>query len=115
VCSPRINAVDRIGARQQRCDRSRFSVLLTTRCLDVNEIIFVVEDSPEGGYLARALGVSIYTQADSAEVLHERVRGADRGQHRRTHREQPTAIGAILAHFEKHGAREKVRSRAAAI
>lgn len=78
MCSPRINAVDRIGARQQRCDRSRFSVLLTTRCLDVNEIIFVVEDSPEGGYLARALGVSIYTQADSAEVLHERVRDAVR-------------------------------------
>lgn len=44
----------------------------------MNEIIFVVEDSPEGGYLARALGVSIYTQADSAEVLHERVCGAVR-------------------------------------
>lgn len=44
----------------------------------MNEIIFVVEDSPEGGYMARALGVSIYTQADSVATLHENVRDAVR-------------------------------------
>jgi hypothetical protein len=31
-----------------------------------NEIIFVVEDSHEGGYEARALGHSIFTYADSS-------------------------------------------------
>ena len=59
-------------------ERSRFAVLMTTRSLQVNEIIFVVEDSPEGGYLARALGASIYTQAESVAALHERVRDAVR-------------------------------------
>lgn len=44
----------------------------------MNEIIFVVEDAPEGGYLARALGVSIYTQADTAQALHAQVRDAVR-------------------------------------
>lgn len=44
----------------------------------MNEVAFVVEDSPEGGYLARGLRVSIYTQADSVEDLHERVRDAVR-------------------------------------
>jgi hypothetical protein len=50
----------------------------TNRSLQVNEITFVVEDSPEGGYLARALGVSIYTQADSVAALHACVRDAVR-------------------------------------
>jgi hypothetical protein len=40
------------------------------------EIIFVVEDSPEGGYEARALGHSIFTQADSFEELRAMVRDA---------------------------------------
>lgn len=33
------------------------------------EIIFLVEESPEGGYEARALGYSIYTEADTFEDL----------------------------------------------
>jgi len=40
------------------------------------EVIFVVEDSPEGGYEARALGHSIFTQADSIEELRRMVRDA---------------------------------------
>jgi hypothetical protein len=35
----------------------------------MNEIIFVVEDAIEGGFNARALGVSIFTQADTIEEL----------------------------------------------
>lgn len=31
----------------------------------MNEIIFGVEKAPEGGLTARALGVSIFTEADS--------------------------------------------------
>jgi len=34
-----------------------------------SEIIFVVEESPEGGYEARALGYAIYTQGDSLKEL----------------------------------------------
>ena len=35
----------------------------------MNEIIFLVEESPEGGYEAQALGPSIFTQADTIEEL----------------------------------------------
>ena len=41
-----------------------------------SEIIFVVEQAPEGGYTARALGESIHTQADTVPELHTRVREA---------------------------------------
>ena len=44
----------------------------------MSEIIFVVEDSAEGGFLARALGESIFTQAESVADLHEKVREAVR-------------------------------------
>ncbi len=44
----------------------------------MSEIIFVVEQAPEGGYSARALGESIFTQADSVADLHARVRDAVR-------------------------------------
>jgi hypothetical protein len=40
------------------------------------ELIFVVEESPEGGLDARALGESIFTQADDAASLHQKVRDA---------------------------------------
>ena len=42
----------------------------------MNEIIFLVEEAPEGGYTARALGQSIFTEADTVEQLHENVREA---------------------------------------
>ena len=43
-----------------------------------SEIIFTVQDSPEGGYEARALGYSIFTQADTLDELKEMVRDAAR-------------------------------------
>lgn len=33
------------------------------------EIVFWVEEAPEGGYTARALGYSIYTEADTWDEL----------------------------------------------
>ncbi|HDM77465.1 MAG TPA: 2-oxoisovalerate dehydrogenase, partial [Deltaproteobacteria bacterium] len=42
----------------------------------VKEIIFLVEEDPEGGYTAQALGHSIFTQADSIEELKEMVKDA---------------------------------------
>jgi hypothetical protein len=44
----------------------------------MTEIIFLVEDAPEGGYTARAVSASIFTQADTAAELHEAVRDAVR-------------------------------------
>ncbi len=41
-----------------------------------SEIIFSVEESPEGGYEARALGLSIFSQADSLEELKTMIRDA---------------------------------------
>jgi len=40
------------------------------------EIIFVVEESPEGGYEARALGHSIFTEGETLEELRNMVRDA---------------------------------------
>jgi len=42
----------------------------------MNEIIFLVDESPEGGYEARALGESIFSEADDLEDLHTNVRDA---------------------------------------
>jgi hypothetical protein len=36
----------------------------------MNELIFLVENAPEGGYTARALGESIFTEAETREALH---------------------------------------------
>jgi hypothetical protein len=44
----------------------------------MTELIFVVEEAPEGGFLARALGVSIFTEADTLEELPGKVRDAVR-------------------------------------
>jgi len=44
----------------------------------MNEIIFVVQEAPEGGYTARALGHSIFTEADDIEGLREHIRDAVR-------------------------------------
>ena len=42
------------------------------------EIIFSVEESPEGGYEARALGHAIFTQAETLDELRFMVRDAVR-------------------------------------
>jgi predicted RNase H-like HicB family nuclease len=42
----------------------------------LTELIFVVEQAPEGGYIARALGESIFTEGDSLEELRQNVREA---------------------------------------
>jgi hypothetical protein len=45
---------------------------------NMNEIIFLVEEAAEGGFTARALGESIYTEADDVAALEENVRDAVR-------------------------------------
>ncbi len=41
-----------------------------------NEIIFLVEDAPEGGFLAKALGHDIFTEADTKEELKRMIQDA---------------------------------------
>ncbi|MCC5610515.1 2-oxoisovalerate dehydrogenase E1 subunit beta [Nostoc sp. CHAB 5834] len=42
----------------------------------MTEIVFLVEDDPDGGYTAVALTESIFTQADDIEALREMIRDA---------------------------------------
>ena len=57
----------------------------------MNEIFFLVEEAPEGGYAAKALGESIFTEADTLEELHANVRDA------------------VLCHFDEGKAPKMVR------
>jgi hypothetical protein len=54
------------------------------------EIIFLVEESVEGGYEAKALGHSIYTEAEDLESLKEAIRDAVRCHF--DEKEMPTII-----------------------
>jgi hypothetical protein len=42
----------------------------------MDEIIFLVEESPEGGYTAKGMGVSIFSEAETYEELKESVKDA---------------------------------------
>lgn len=61
-----------------------------------SEIIFVVEESPEGGYAARALGESIFTEAEDIDSLKLNVREAVL-----THFEGNNMPSIIRLHFVK--------------
>jgi len=56
----------------------------------MTEIVFLVEEAPEGGYTARALGHSIYTQAETWDDLEQAVRDA------------------VVCHFDQEQDRPKV-------
>ena len=60
----------------------------------MEELIFLVEDAPEGGYTARSLGVSIFTEADDLNSLREMVRDAVR-----CHFEEGQGPKVIRLHF----------------
>ncbi len=60
------------------------------------EIIFLVEEDPEGGYTARALGHSIFTEADSPDELKVMVQDAVR-----CHFEEIEKPPVIRLHFVK--------------
>ena len=56
-----------------------------------HEITFQVRESPEGGYEARAVGYSIFTQADDWQHLKDMMRDA------------------VLCHFEEGEAPRSIR------
>jgi hypothetical protein len=60
----------------------------------MSEVIFLVEESDEGGFTARALGASLFTQAETLPELHERVRDAVR-----CHFDDGAAPKVIRLHF----------------
>ena len=49
------------------------------------EIVFLVEEDPDGGYTAKALGESIFTEADDLKSLRTMVRDAVHCPKRRCH------------------------------
>jgi hypothetical protein len=62
--------------------------------LKMNELIFLVEEAPEGGFTARALGQAIFTEADDLPSLRERIRDAVR-----CHFEEGRAPALIRLHL----------------
>jgi hypothetical protein len=62
----------------------------------MTEIIFLVEDAPEGGYTARAVSSSIFTEADTLAELRDAVRDAVR-----CHFEPGQAPSLIRLHYTR--------------
>jgi hypothetical protein len=56
-----------------------------------SEIIFIINESPEGGYEARSLQYSIFTEADTFEELKEMIHDA------------------VLCHFKKEDRPRMIR------
>lgn len=67
-----------------------------TTLMPDSEIIFSVQESPEGGYEARALGYSIFTQADTMDELKRNVKEAVR-----CHFEEEQTPAVIRLHMVK--------------
>lgn len=60
----------------------------------MSEIIFLIEEAPEGGYTARALGESIFTEADTIDELKKLIKDAVS-----CHFEKPDLPKIIRLHF----------------
>ena len=62
----------------------------------MTEIHFVVEEAPEGGYIAKSVSDDIFTEADDIPGLYANVRDAVR-----CHFDEGTAPGVIRLHFTR--------------
>ena len=60
----------------------------------LKEIIFLVEEAPEGGYVARAVGHSIFTEADTMDQLKVEIQDAVR-----CHFEDDKTPALVRLHF----------------
>jgi hypothetical protein len=60
----------------------------------MSELIFLIEEAPEGGFTARALGQAIFTEADDLPSLREQIRDAVR-----CHFEEGQKPAVIRLHF----------------
>jgi hypothetical protein len=62
----------------------------------MTEIHFIVEEAPEGGFVARAMGVDIFTEGGTIEDLHAQVRDAVR-----CHFDESQGPTLIRLHFSR--------------
>jgi len=62
----------------------------------MNEIFFLIEEALEGGYTARAIGESIFTEADTLDELRGNIREAVQ-----CHFDEPNIPKVIRLHFVK--------------
>ncbi|MFB9844241.1 2-oxoisovalerate dehydrogenase [Mucilaginibacter ginsenosidivorans] len=62
----------------------------------MNEIFFLVEDALEGGYTARAIGESIFTEGNTLDELKTNIREAVQ-----CHFDEPNIPKVIRLHFVK--------------
>ncbi len=62
----------------------------------MTEIHFIVTEAAEGGYLARAVGADIFTEADDLDTLYPQVRDAVR-----CHCDEGTGPGIIRLHISR--------------
>jgi predicted RNase H-like HicB family nuclease len=61
----------------------------------MSEIVFLVEEDPEGGYSAKAMGEAIFTEGDTEEDLKSNIKDA-----LRCHFDDETEIPPIIRlHF----------------
>jgi predicted RNase H-like HicB family nuclease len=60
----------------------------------MNEIFFLVEEALEGGYTARAIGESIFTEGDTLDELKSNIREAVQ-----CHFDEPNIPKVIRLHF----------------
>ncbi|MBA3672269.1 MAG: 2-oxoisovalerate dehydrogenase [Gemmatimonadaceae bacterium] len=65
----------------------------------MTELLFIVEEAAEGGYVAHAVGASIVTEADDLAQLRVMVRDAGR-YHFNDDAERPKTIRLHLVHDE---------------
>lgn len=87
------------SAAHFRCQPKQSTIVLGTKeeiTVAEKEIIFLVEEAPEGGYTAKSLGESIFTEADDIEELKASTRDAVK-----CHFEDDDAPSIIRLHFVK--------------
>lgn len=65
----------------------------------MREIIFLIEDADDGGFIAKGLGYGIYTDADTVEELRENIRDAV-NCHFDENEEKPKVIRLHFVHDE---------------
>jgi hypothetical protein len=67
---------------------------MTVEAPAMTELVFLVEEAPEGGFTARALGHSVFTEAEDFAELESKVRDAVR-----CHFEEDELPSAIRLHY----------------
>ncbi len=65
----------------------------------MREIIFLIEDADDGGFVAKGLDYGIYTDADTVEELRENIRDAV-NCHFDENEEKPKVIRLHFVHDE---------------